>query len=123
MNYQMTVDPTRNLISILMLAYEVDTKKFFTELQQAVLRAKSGGHHYDVLVDFTQMKVASQVMPRNIADESAEMNKWSEAHGLRKSATVLTSALFKLQLQRVSVKGKYSYFDNHADANAWLNEA
>jgi hypothetical protein len=92
-------------------------------MQQAVSRAKGGGQHYDVLADFTKMKGASPVMPRNIAEESAEMNRWSESHGLRKSATVLTSALFKLQLQRVSQNDKFAYFDNHGDANAWLNEA
>jgi hypothetical protein len=123
MNYQMTVDYRRHLLTIEMFAYEVDTAKFFVEMQAAVSQAKGGGQHFDVFVDFTQMKIASPVMPRNISEESAEMNRWAEAHGLRKSASVLTSALFKLQLQRVNVSGQYGYFDNHADAIAWLNEA
>jgi hypothetical protein len=123
MNYQLAADSNRHLVSILMYAYEVDTKKFFVELQQAVLRAKAGGQHFDVLVDFTEMKGITPVMPRNIADESAQMNRWIESHGMRKSATVLTSALFKMQLQRVSVTEQYAYFDNRAAAEAWLSEA
>jgi hypothetical protein len=121
-NYQITADSERHRIVIEMYAYEADTAKFFTEMQRAVSQAKHGNQHFDVLVDFTEMRGITPVMPRNIADESAEMNAWIEAHGMRKSATVLTSALFKMQLQRVSVNGQYAYFDNRAAAQAWLSE-
>jgi hypothetical protein len=123
MNYQITVDYGRHLVAIQMYGYEADTVKFFAEMQRAVLQAKSGGQHFDVLTDFTEMAGASPVMPRSIADESAEMNVWFEAQGLRKSATVLTSALFKMQLQRVTLKDQYAFFNNRIDADKWLSEA
>lgn len=119
----MNVNYRRRRVEIKMYCYEVDTKNFFMDLQRAVSQAKGSEQHFDLIVDFSEMKGPTMVMPRNIADDAETMNKWCGANGLLKSASVLTSALFKLQLQRVTPDGKFAMFENSADAEAWLDEA
>ncbi len=123
MSYEIKVDYSQRRVNITMDAYGSDTKQFFDDFKKAVLQAKTGGSHFDVLSDFTQMKSVTPVMPKNIAEESAAMNGWCETNGIRKSASVLTSTLFKMQLDRVTSSGIYATFINREDAEKWLDEA
>lgn len=122
MSYEIKVDYSQHRVNITMDVYESDTKQFFVDFKKAVAQAKGGGSHFDVLSDFSQMKTATPVMPKNIAEESAGMNSWSEANGMRKSASILTSTLFKMQLDRVTSSNIYAAFMNREEAEKWLNE-
>lgn len=57
-----------------------------------------------------------------ISDEMNEYSKWAAEQGLSHVATIVNnSALIKMQINRVAKEiVKLDYFDNEAEANAWL---
>jgi hypothetical protein len=123
MTYVMTVDRAKHRVEIEFHSYGGDTDAFFADLKAAVVQAKGITTQFDIMTDFTKMQQISPVMPRGVADTSTDLNKWVVENGLRKSASIMGSALLKLQLQRVAETDKLAIFDNHDDAEAWLSEA
>ncbi len=123
MSYTINIDYAKHRVEVTMYAYQNDTKKFFAEFQHAAIQAKGGGKSFDCAVDFTQMSGVSPVMPQNISHESNVISEWSIAHGMRRSANILNSVLFKMQLHRNVTGDHFATFSNRADAEAWLDEA
>jgi len=85
------------------------TAKPFTEAKRPIR----------VLGDLREFNVQTQ----EIADLMRQSQEGSAALGVVKMAILCSSALVKMQFQRVSEALNLQVFENEADAVAWLREA
>ena len=91
---------------------------FDQNLRAAAIKARGAGAYFDLIVDFSEAALMSQEM----AVDTQGTIAWCIANGLRKSANLTTSALMKMQVQRVSSNDRFRTFGSRADAEAWLAE-
>lgn len=89
----------------------------FSELMRTAAQAvKGSGDYFDILADFRRYGV----MPQGTSNDSIEQIEWCLANGLRKSANITTSAIMKLQIQRLSPSPRFWFFTTREEALAWL---
>ncbi|MEL7199516.1 MAG: hypothetical protein AAGL10_14490 [Pseudomonadota bacterium] len=87
-------------------------------LHKAAAQAKASTPYFDMVVDMSDFFVA----PKDRAGSGGEMLEWCLANGLRRAAFVTHSAIFKMQLKRLSQNSeKLEYFDSRMDAEDWLD--
>lgn len=100
-------------------AYSDDELDMFDRQMIASARkARGTAGFFDLMADFTE----STVMPQKAASDSERRARWCREHGLRKSANVTTSALLKLQIERVTRDPNMRCFRTRIEALEWLRE-
>src|SRR5579871_4003006 len=79
-----------------------------------------GGRSWSCMVDQTQL----QVMDPAHVDRIAELNSYAQARGMTRAARVVTSAMARLQSQRVmreaALKTEFRIFSSRDEALSWL---
>ena len=73
------------------------------------------------LVDQRELKLLDPVL----VDHIATINAWAAAHGMERSARLVTGALARLQASRIARAAELETvrsFDSHEEAMAWLLE-
>ena len=118
--YEIAVDEEAHRVDIRFVGMSTPEEfiAFDRHLRAAAIQAKSAGAHFDLIVDFSK----ATLMTQEIAVDSQGTIAWCVANGLRKSANLTTSALMKMQVQRVSSNDRFRMFGSRVDAEAWLAE-
>lgn len=117
--YKVNYDRSKNRIYGLLEGYMKieEAQKYTAELKKAVDMASGG---FTVLFDVINL----MVLPREVSDEIATGKEYAVAKGLKKSALVMSSAILKLQVDRVFKKigeSEERYFDSISSAEEFLN--
>lgn len=98
--------------------YSHDRDAAHRGLRDAAAEAKTHTRWFDMIVDMTDFSVA----PKERAGSGAEVIRWCVASGLRRGAFVTSSAIFRIQLKRLSENsGKFAYFDTREKAEQWID--
>lgn len=85
----------------------------------AVQRFARAAKPFDILSDLS----AFSVQQKQVAEGMGALIDYANAHGLRRSANVVSSALLRLQMQRLfGTNPRFRVFDDRALAVAWLDE-
>lgn len=116
--YKITADSANHRVEVVFDGsyLDLDQPQLSRDLRAGVLEAKGRGAHFDMLCDFTRVAV----MPQDRTPGARAEIEWCVANGLRKSANVVSSALAKMQLQRLSADDRFQNFATRAEALAWL---
>ena len=118
MPYEIHVDRSRRLLrvsftglpdDVTLEAYERDIKRHITDFT-------SDGGSFDFLFDLRDTKVVEK---QNLPQLQAR-NRWYVEHGLRRSASIVTSALLAMQTRRFAVDDRFKQFTSEEEAMAWL---
>jgi hypothetical protein len=109
-------------IEIDVFSYDIDIHSYFLDVKKAVIQIKSSTNHFDILADFSKIEIPSPVMSRSMADASVEINQWCMDQNMRKSASILNSELFKMQLRRITGASNFGFFCDRDSAVKWLLE-
>lgn len=87
------------------------------ELADAIAAAKDKDGKFDIWIEFSSDAVWSQ----DIAARAQELLGQSASNGMRKGAIIPSSALQKLQMNRVSSgNAQFRIFEHPAEAERWL---
>lgn len=117
--HQMNVDKRTRLIHFTVTGF-VDaegSKAFDAELRAGVRQLRKTGPSFDVLADLRD----GTILPRALTELTGGQMLWLVEHGLRKSANILSSSLYTLQLKRISPNQNFKYFTEEQEARDWLN--
>jgi hypothetical protein len=98
--------------------YSGDMNKFSNDIKANARAAKAGGRYFDILSDYRQ----THVLPQQLLAESTELIQWCVDNGVRKSASVVSSILLKMQLERMTPDEGFKVFLSRDEAIAWLDE-
>ncbi|MEO9461964.1 MAG: hypothetical protein ABJ242_04435 [Marinomonas sp.] len=117
--YSIKRDTSKNRVIILFDGardYNVDV--FFQEFMEAANFAKCARPHFDALVDHSR----TNILPQERTKHSEAMALWCLENGLRRSANIVSSAVMRMQLKRVTDSNPhFAYFQSREDAEAWLD--
>lgn len=118
--HQVRVDKQARLIHFTVTGF-VDaerSKAFDADLRAAVHELCKTGTPFDVLADLRD----GTILPQVLTEITGEQMLWLVKKGLRKSANLLSSSLYALQLKRISPNQNFRYFTDEEEAREWLRE-
>lgn len=116
--YELKVDKAINRLFITIKGYWKGKEGYLEDLSKSLEHMNSG---FKIHVDLTQMKTP----PAEIGEVHVEAQKMLMDAGLAQTAEVLGSdAIAKIAIKKYSKNSGMAkqVFDNHQDAEAWLNE-
>lgn len=118
--HHLVVDPHKRLVRFALIGFldEAASEAFDADLRAAVRDLTASGPSFDILADLRE----HILMHQSEAGKSRERMKWLVDHGLRKSANIMTSALVKMQIERLASNPRFRYFATEEEALAWLAE-
>ncbi len=116
--HQMKVDQQSRLIHFKVTGFSdaEQSKTFDAALRASVRELRKTGPSFDVLADLRD----GTILPQALTEIIGEQMLWVAEQGLRKSANILSSSLYALQLKRISPKQNFMYFTDEKEARDWL---
>lgn len=90
---------------------------FDAEMRAHVLSFKKEGSPFDIFVDLRE----ALTLPQHYAEAIGRQMEWVAQQGLRKAAHVMASAIYTLQLKRISPDQRFRFFTEEQEALAWLD--
>ena len=94
------------------------SKAFDADLRAAVHELCKTGTPFDVLADLRD----GTILPQALTEITGKQMLWLVKRGLRKSANLLSSSLYALQLKRISPNQAFRYFTDEQEARDWLQK-
>lgn len=96
-----------------------DMDDFMTQFKNAARAIKMQHGHFDILAD----QAEAHPMQQDRANVAEELMEWCQANGLRKSANIVGTVVYKMQIKRVSHNHEaIGIFETREAAEAWLAE-
>jgi hypothetical protein len=116
--YNVVAEVEKSLIKTQLEGFwsQSDFERFMADEQAALAQLRCGPGKHILLCDLTKLNVVSQEM-------GALIGKELNSEGPRDAAwiaIVITSALLKMQIQRLLTRPNAIIFDNETDAMTWL---
>lgn len=118
--HQVKIDKQTRLIHFTVTGFvDVERSKAFdAELKAGVRELCKTGPSFDILADLRD----GTILPRVLTELTSGQMLWLVKKGLRKSANILSSGLYALQLKRISPGQNFRFFTEEKEARDWLKE-
>ena len=114
--HEVNIDQGRRLIRLTVSGFlqPEEITRLQNDMKAAANELRRTGAQFDVLADIRE----AQVLTPEGAEGISTIVKWLFDHGLRKNVNLVSSALLKMQVGRLTAHS--AHFDKEEDALRWL---
>ena len=118
MPYEIHIDRPHRLLRVSFSGLpDADTfEAYFRDVKRHISDLTGDGGWFDFLFDLRE----TQVLEQQSLPQLQARARWYVDHGLRRSAMIVTSALLRMQTQRVAVDDRFQHFTSEVEAMEWL---